>query len=198
MKKARGRPRQFDEDKVLQAAELVFWHKGFSETSLDDLADAMGMNRPSIYRAFGDKEAIYRKVLMKYSDKMEAAFDDTMQSDEDIRKRLAAFYNGALDVYTAGAQAKGCMVMSTAIVAATNHSGIQLDLLTVIRGLDKKLTERFKEAMESGQIASSVDAENRAAIAQSLLHSLSLRSRAGETRSQLIRMIESGVEIITA
>lgn len=198
MKKTRGRPRQFDESKVLQAAELVFWHKGFSETSLDDLADAMGMNRPSIYRAFGDKEAIYRQVLMKYSDKMEAAFNYTMHSEEDIRKRLASFYNGALDVYTAGDQAKGCMLMSTAIVAATNYSGIQLDLLTVIRGLDKKLTERFKAAMESGQIASSVDAESRAALAQGLLHSLSLRSRAGQARSQLICLIESGVEIITA
>ncbi|HIF33901.1 MAG TPA: TetR/AcrR family transcriptional regulator, partial [Planctomycetaceae bacterium] len=57
MKRTRGRPKQYDEDVVLHAAGEVFWTKGFNATSLDDLSVAMGMNRPSIYRAFGDKEA---------------------------------------------------------------------------------------------------------------------------------------------
>ena len=78
MKRSRGRPRQYDEETALRAAADVFWTKGFSATSLDDLSSAMGMNRPSIYRAFGDKEAIYRRALMQFAQGMEAAFAHTM------------------------------------------------------------------------------------------------------------------------
>ncbi len=198
MKRARGRPRQFDDDSVLQAAGQVFWTKGFSATSLDDLSVAMGMNRPSIYRAFGDKEAIYRKALMQFCQGMEAAFERTMLGEDDIRKALANFYREALATYTSGQQPKGCMVMSTAVAAATCHPEIQADLLNVIRGLDQKIAMRLEQAREVGQLGSSFDVIGRAAIAQSLLHSLSLRARAGETPSQLRRMIKSGVETIVS
>jgi AcrR family transcriptional regulator len=196
MKRARGRPRQYDEESALQAAGHVFWTKGFSATSLDDLSAAMGMNRPSIYRAFGDKEAVYRKALTQFCQGMEAAFERTMLAEDDIRKALTSFYLEATAVYTAGEQPKGCMVMSTAVAAAVCHPEIQADLLSVIQGLDRKIAMRFQQACEGGQLPSSFDCAGRAEIAQSLLHSLSLRARAGETPTKLRRMIRSGVEMI--
>lgn len=196
MKRARGRPREYDEGSALQAAGQVFWTKGFSATSLDDLASAMGMNRPSIYRAFGDKEAVYRKALMQFCQGMEAAFERTMLAEDDIGKALTSFYREALATYTSGEQPRGCMVMSTAVAAAACHPEIQAVLLTTIRGLDEKMTMRLQQASEAGQLGSSSDIVGRALIAQSLLHSLSLRARAGETQSQLRRMIKSGVRMI--
>ncbi|MGD8832374.1 MAG: TetR/AcrR family transcriptional regulator [Pseudomonadales bacterium] len=196
VKRARGRPRQYDEDSALQAAGEVFWVKGFSAASLDDLSAAMGMNRPSIYRAFGDKEAIYRKALLQFRRGMEAAFARTMLAESDIRKALARFYREALATYTSGQQPRGCMVMSTAVAAATCHPEIQADLLTVIRDLDHKIALRLEQARDAGQLEPSFDVIGRAAIAQSVLHSLSLRARAGETPSQLRKMIKNGVETI--
>ena len=196
MKRTRGRPRQYDEEVALQAAGEVFWTKGFSATSLDDLAAAMGMNRPSIYRAFGDKEAVYRKTLMQFCQGMEAAFERTMLAENDIRKALASFYREALAVYTSGEQPRGCLVMSTAVAAAACHPEIQADLLNVIRDLDQKIAKRLEQAREAGQLEASFDATGRAAVAQSLLHSLSLRARAGETPSRLRRMIKDGVETV--
>lgn len=198
MKKARGRPRKYDENEALEAAGQVFWHKGYSATSLDDLADAMGMNRPSIYRAFGDKESIYRQVLLRFCQQMESSYGQTMLGNEDIRLKLKKFYKLALNLYTDGDQGKGCLVMSTAVAAATCHPNIQSDLLNVIRGLDDKFTQQFQQAMDAAEIGSTISAEHRGAIAQSLLHSLSLRARAGELQSQLLRLIDSGVELITA
>jgi AcrR family transcriptional regulator len=194
--RTRGRPRQFDEELALEAAGQVFWTKGFSAASLDDLSAAMGMNRPSIYRAFGDKDAIYRKALMQFCQGMEAAFARTMLAEEDIRKALTRFYREALATYTAGEKPRGCMVMSTAVAAATCHAEIQADLLMIIRELDKKMTMRLQQAVDDGQLPSSFDAGGRAAIAQSLLHSLSLRARAGETQRQLRRIIKTGVEVV--
>ncbi len=198
MKRTRGRPRQYDEDVALQAAGEVFWTKGFSATSLDDLTVAMGMNRPSIYRAFGDKEAVYRKALMQFCQGMEAAFERTMLAEDDIRKALASFYQDALAVYTSGEQPKGCLVMGTAVAAAVCHPEIQADLLNVIRDLDQKIAKRLEQARDAGQLEASFDATGRAAVAQSLLHSLSLRARAGETPKRLRRMIEAGVETVVS
>jgi AcrR family transcriptional regulator len=198
LKRTRGRPRQYDEDSVLQAAGEVFWTKGFSAASLDDLSAAMGMNRPSIYRAFGDKEAIYRRALMQFCQGMEAAFARTMLAEDDIRKALASFYSEALETYTSGQQPRGCMVMSTAVAAATCHPEIQADLLNLVRDLDQKIAKRLEQACAAGQLESSFDVVGRAAVAQSLLHSLSLRARAGETPSQLKKLIRSGVETITS
>ena len=198
MKRTRGRPRQYDEGVALQAAGEVFWTKGFSATSLDDLTVAMGMNRPSIYRAFGDKEAVYRKALMQFCQGMEAAFERTMLAEDDIRKALASFYQDALAVYTSGEQPKGCLVMGTAVAAAVCHPEIQADLLNVIRDLDQKIAKRLEQARDAGQLEASFDATGRAAVAQSLLHSLSLRARAGETPKRLRRMIEAGVETVVS
>jgi AcrR family transcriptional regulator len=198
MKRTRGRPRKYDEDVALQAAGEVFWTKGFSATSLDDLSAAMGMNRPSIYRAFGDKEAIYRKALMQFGQGMEAAFASTMLAEDDIRKALTGFYRAALAVYTSGEQPKGCLVMSTAVAAAACHPEIQADLLGVIRDLDQKFAKRLAQAREAGQLDASFDAAGRAIIAQSLLHSLSLRARAGETPGRLRQMIKVGVETVVS
>jgi len=66
MIKKRGRPQKYNSDEALDKAILVFWSKGFTATSLDDLANAMNMNRPSIYNAFGDKESVYRQAFSRF------------------------------------------------------------------------------------------------------------------------------------
>ncbi len=198
MTNSRGRPRTFNEEKVLKAAEQVFWKKGFSDTSLDDLVGAMGINRPSIYRAFGSKEDIYRRLLQNFADKMEAVFIETMGSDGNIRDRLIAFYQNALTVYSGGGIAKGCMVMSTAVTVAPCNSAIQEDLMAIIQFVDEKLAEQFQIAIDSGHISATPNGKSRGMLAQSLLHSLSLRARAGQSPSQLQPLIETGVALLTS
>ena len=196
MKRTRGRPRLFDEAEVVEAAGRVFWRKGFSATSLDDLAAAMDMNRPSIYGAFGDKEALYRRALSQFASRMEAAMQQTLFAKSDVRNALTAFLQQALSVYTSGAQPQGCLVMSTAVSAAVVHPDVQSDLLGVIQAIDRGMRARLEQAIADGQLPSHFDAPGRATVAQSLLHSLSLRARAGESKANLRRLIRSGVEAV--
>ena len=196
MKRARGRPRQYEEEQALEAAAQVFWTKGFRATSLDDLSAAMGMNRPSIYNAFGNKEAVYRKALRQFGQGMEAAFDQTMLAENDIRVALTSFYSAALAAYVAGDQPRGCMVMSTAVTAATCHPEIQADLLAVVRELDRKIDQRLRQAVAEGQLSSSFDTTSRAVMAQAVLHTLSLRARAGESERRLRAIVRTGVELV--
>lgn len=192
----RGRPRKFDEQAALQAALDVFWTKGLSATSLDDLGLAMEMNRPSIYRAFGDKETIYRSAIAQFSSGMEEAFEQTMEAEDDIKVALSKFYLSALGIYTAGEAPRGCMVMSTAVTAATLHPEIQTDLLGLIHHLDKKIAQRFAVAQSKGQLDSEINVQDLASFAQGLLHSLSLRARAGDSIKKLRRMVKSGVTLL--
>ena len=199
MSQTRGRPRKFDETEVLEAALNVFWLKGYDAASLDDLAKAMGMNRPSIYRAFGDKEAIFLKTMEVFAQKLEMGFGLTMVGDDDIRTRLKAFLSMALDVYTGGDMAKGCLIMSTAITAAPENPKIRELLLSIIRFIDEKMAEAFVQAEALGQLdCGSISASSRSALAQSVLHSLALRARAGDDKALLINMIDDGVHMLTA
>ena len=196
MKRPRGRPRQYEEDQALEAASQVFWTKGFHATSLDDLAAAMEMNRPSIYNAFGNKEAVYRRALRQFGKGMEAAFERTMLAEDDIHAALTSFYRAALAAYTAGDPGKGCLVMSTAVTAATCHPEIRCDLLDVIRELDQKMAQRLQQAIDDGQLPPSFDKTGRAAVAQGILHTLSLRARAGDSQRRLQRIVKTGVELV--
>ncbi|HIG40289.1 MAG TPA: TetR/AcrR family transcriptional regulator [Gammaproteobacteria bacterium] len=198
LKRSRGRPRKFDEDTALEAARDVFWANGFSATSLDDLADAMEMNRPSIYRAFGDKETLYRSALAQFSSQMKSAMQETLFAESDLRKGLQGFYQIALEIYLSGSQSKGCLVMSTAVSVAVCHAEIREDLLSIIKIIDKGFEQRLQFAIDEGQLPQDFDATARAAIAQSILHSLSLRARAGESRRSLNRLLKAGVETVVS
>ena len=109
MKRSRGRPRKFDAEQALGNALLVFWTNGFTGTSLDQLAEAMEMKRPSIYNAFGDKEALYRAALNAFRSGLEDGLEELSEAG-DIEQALMRFFSRALDVYTAGETPMGCFI----------------------------------------------------------------------------------------
>lgn len=192
----RGRPKLYDTEEALKAAGAVFWAKGFSGTSLDDLSDAMGMNRPSIYRAFGDKEDIYRQALNQFAAMMDVALTQTLLNEEDISKGLKKFYTKALDVYSSNDVPLGCMLWSTAPAATLVHSEVQSDLLNAIKHIDGMILRRLKLAAEEGQISKNVDITSLAKMIQALLHSISIRVRAGESVASLRRFIDKAIVIL--
>ena len=193
MKAKRGRPKLYDEDSALLAAGAVFWTQGYSGTSLDDLSEAMGMNRPSIYRAFGDKQAIYRKALEQFCAQLEQGFANTMLAHSDIRHGLTVFYVEALKVYTGGPDARGCMVMCTAPAVAISHPEVRADLLAIVQQLDQKFADRIETAIAHGQIAHVDDVSVLSQIVQAVLHSLAIRSRAGQSKASLKKMASVAV-----
>src|SRR5690242_2106841 len=89
-RKAAGRPRSFDADKALDAAMQIFWHKGYEGASLSDLTEAMGINRPSLYAAFGDKESLFRKALARYAEGPNAYIGEALAapSARQVAERL--------------------------------------------------------------------------------------------------------------
>ena len=192
----RGRPRQFDHVAVLTSALQIFWRQGYAATTIDSLAAAMGLNKPSLYNAYGDKQAIYRQALAAFSAQVENEVNTALSSSADIRKALQCFYQGAIAVYCAESPALGCFAICTATTEAVAHTDIQDDLKTIIARLDALLAARFATARAAGQIASHHKPLDLARMTQAVLHSLAVRSRAGESRAALTQLANQAIALL--
>src|ERR1041384_1088527 len=95
LKRPRGRPRAYEPDQALARAMDAFWEGGYAGTSLDTLADKMGMNRPSLYAAFGDKEQLYLKALERYGEGSRAFVKGAFEADQPLAKALMQVYTAA-------------------------------------------------------------------------------------------------------
>jgi AcrR family transcriptional regulator len=191
---ARGRPRKFDETKALTGAMHLFWEKGLSATSLDDLAIAMDMRRPSIYNAFGNKEDIYRKSLMLFCGQLDRALEETLESSFSIREGLIAFFNQAIEAYCGNNPPMGCLMICTAPSVSLSHPEVGRDLVGLIQRLDKGFTKRLERAEGEGEIAGDQKLVLTAKMLQAILQTLAIRARTGESSSALRKLARFGVE----
>src|SRR3954469_15555132 len=116
----RGRPRSFDADEVLEKARGVFWTLGYAAASLDDIAAATGLNRPSLYAAFGDKHALYMAALTRTRAGATAAMRAMMGTEGPLRTVLAKLFDAALESYVAGDAQRGCFIIGTAVTQAVD------------------------------------------------------------------------------
>src|SRR5580700_7087548 len=142
--KRRGRPRAYQPDVALGKALDLFRKDGFAGTSLDDLSTATGMNRPSLYGAFGDKRELYIKSYQRYRDDARAAMIDIFREELPIRKRLERIYAVALDIYLSGESPRGCFTVMTAASEAVADPQIRGMVLEGFSELDKAFARCFR------------------------------------------------------
>lgn len=178
----RGRPRKFDKDTALDQAMLLFWQKGFSATSLDDLGNAMSMNRPSIYNAFGNKESIYRQSLHKFCGRLDEGIRLCLAEQDDLKAGLNKFFHEALDIYCATEPGMGCLMICTAPAEALNDEKVKEDLHSLIKRVDKALETNISRAIKNSQLVADANPRLWATHIQATLHSIALRARAGESK----------------
>ncbi|MCW8278116.1 TetR/AcrR family transcriptional regulator [Pseudomonas sp. PCH199] len=196
--KGRGRPRAYDPETALQQALGVFWSTGYSGASLDSIATAAGMNRPSLYAAFGDKHALYIKALEQYWEFAAADMQAALTDNElPLRDALLRFYEGQLSIYYSGeGSARGCFAIGTATTEAVEDPEIREVLSDRLSRLDADLEVRLRMAIDTGELKSDVDAGALAVLASSLLHSISIRARAGKPREELSELARNAVNVI--
>jgi TetR/AcrR family transcriptional regulator, copper-responsive repressor len=193
----RGRPRQYDPDRALADAAKAFWKNGYAGTSLDDLVAATGMNRPSLYAAFGDKGDLYLKTLERYQKKSRAKSIELLADNPPLRVFLTRFYDGALEIYRAGGnEARGCYSISTAPAQATVDPAVRAFLSDSIRGTDAFLAGLIGKARDRGEIAAHADSQALAQIATATLHTIAVRSRVGAPRKELAALAAAAIDLI--
>jgi TetR/AcrR family transcriptional regulator, copper-responsive repressor len=190
----RGRPRTFDEERMLDALLDTFWTKGFGGASLDDLAAAAGVKRQSLYLAFGDKESMYLKAMARFAGWLEVAFAQTLSPDRPLAEGLRDVYLRGLEIYLSGeAGPRGCFVLCTAPVEATTAPAVRGALADLLGRIDSAFERRFDAAVAAGEIAAVPGPAALARLAAATLHSLAVRARAGADRAELEAFIAGAV-----
>jgi len=194
--KRRGRPRAYQPDVALGKALDLFRKGGFSATSLDDLSAATGMNRPSLYGAFGDKRELYIKSYQRYRDDARAAMLDIFRQEMPIRKRLQRIYAIALDIYLEGESPRGCFTVMTAASEAVADPGIRAMVLDGFSELDKAFAACFRLAKDKGEIAATSDPRVLAQLASATIHTVAIRARAGVPRKELEAIVKGALDVM--
>src|SRR3954452_3756682 len=182
--KRRGRPRAYDPDEALKRAAATFWKAGYAGTSLDDLVEATGMNRPSLYAAFGDKREIYLKTLDYYMQESRTLARAALAGDPPLRVFLKRFYDKALDLYF-GDGPRGCYTVGTAATVAAVDDDVRKFLADRVRNADDFLRRQIEQGQARGDVARDPDRPALAYLATATLHTLAIRSRAGIPRKEL-------------
>jgi AcrR family transcriptional regulator len=195
--KRRGRPRAYEPDVALAKALDLFRKDGFAATSLDDLSAATGMNRPSLYGAFGDKRELYIKSYQRYRDDARAAMIDIFRNEQPIRERLARIYAIALDVYLSGESGpRGCFTVMTAASEAVSDPQIRAMVLEGFVELDKAFTACFRLAKEKGELPATADPEVLAQMASATIHTIAIRARARVPRKELEAIVKGTIDLM--
>ncbi len=193
----RGRPRAYDPEVALAQATAAFWRSGQAGTSLDDIAAATGMNRPSLYAAFGDKRALYLKALEGYWALSLAALREPLALDLPLAEALMRVYDGALAIYFSGEDATlGCFVVGTAVTDAVADSDIRQSLAAGIQSFDAGFEARFRAAIGKGELPAGADPAALAVLASATLHSIAIRARAGVPRAALRDIARKAVAVM--
>lgn len=189
----RGRPRSFDPDAVLEKARAVFWDLGYAATSLDDIARATGLNRPSLYGAFGDKHALYLAALARSRDEALLALDRALAAEKPLRKVMAFVLERSIDLYRAGPMGqRGCFVVGTAVTQSVEDPQVRDLVAGFIASTEAAFRARF-EAEPDGALALGLDPGTAAVIAAAALHTLSIRARTGAGEAELKRVAKAAL-----
>jgi TetR/AcrR family transcriptional regulator, copper-responsive repressor len=196
-KRPPGRPRAYDPEVALRRARDAFSDCGFSGTSLDDLSEFTGMNRPSLYAAFGDKEALYLKTLQDYLDTRRILLGQVLAGGRPVRESLGALFRGVIDQFLQGSRgARGCYLVGTAATEAVTNPRVRQILSASLSDLDRTFRQAFAAARESGELAREADPAALAVAATSLVYSLALRARAGQPRAALQQVADATLELL--
>ena len=195
--KRRGRPRAFDSGVALKQAQDAFRDTGFSATSLDDLSAAMGINRPSLYGAFGDKRELFIAAYQQYRSDMAELFAPAFDPKLTLRASLRRIFDIAIGVYVSGLNGpRGCFSVMTAASEAMADDDIRDLVQKAMIGTDRLLAERCRLAKARGEIAADADCDALARLASAALQSIALRARARLPRAELETLARGAVDLI--
>ena len=179
VKRPRGRPRGFDPEAALKAASERFRAFGYAATSLDDLAAATGLARPSLYAAFGDKKALYLAALARTHRRLEATFDALEAAALPRNLLLPTIFASTIDLYLTGEIGPGgCIAVNTASAESVADPEIRAALLAFLAMEDARMARVLAAAGFARP-------EAAARIVMSVIHSLAVRTRAGTPRAEM-------------
>ncbi|MEK7015729.1 TetR/AcrR family transcriptional regulator [Bacillus sp. FSL R9-9410] len=164
-----ARTREFDEDQVLDAAMQLFWEKGYEATSLSDLTSRMGIQRPSIYSAFGDKKELFEAALRRYTMSRASDTRTRLQSHSSVKEAFSIFFADVVNEEYAEDLSKGCFCINTMVELAPHDERFEILTREHQMYLAVIFQETIERGIQSGELEVNTDAKS---LAQALIVAL--------------------------
>jgi AcrR family transcriptional regulator len=190
----KGRPREFCTEAALAAALRVFWSKGFEGASLTELTEAMGITRPSLYAAFGNKEALFRRALDLYEREKLAYIQEALKAPT-ARQVAEQLLRGALDSMCSDCEPRGCLRVISSVACGTEAESVREEVITRRASSQGAVIARFERAKLEGDLPPSISAEDLATYLSTLLQGIAVQAGAGVPRAQLDRLVETSLSL---
>jgi AcrR family transcriptional regulator len=190
-----GRPRSFDIEGALDRALRVFWRKGYEGASLSDLTKAVGVSRPSLYAAFGDKEALFRKALDRYLNGP-AAYTQEALKEATARAVVERLLRGAADLNTAPRNPGGCLTVQGALACAEAGDSIRQELAAYRAAGEGALRRRFQRAKSEGDLPATVNPADLARYVATIVYGMAVQAAGGASRDKLQHVVEMALRTL--
>jgi AcrR family transcriptional regulator len=190
----RGRPRSFDERDALEKAIQVFWSKGYDGVTIDDLVAGMGVGRPSLYAVFGDKRAIFLRVIKAYAEKKGALAAKALLSPHKLRDSISGLLRYAVESATEKGSARGCLMVCVAPLV--NDAEVQRFLQSAVAGGAALVERRFRDGICAGDIPPDFPVAVRAIQVADFARGLTMRARIGTPRKTLLKDAEEAADLV--
>lgn len=186
--RGKGRPRSFDRDQALRKALEVFWTRGYGPATVAELCAAMGINPPSLYAAFGNKDALFLEALRHYEETYWAAPWKDFDDEPDLRRGLERFLCEAASILSSRDVPCGCLVVQNSGSVATESDEVRGALRSLRKASKASFLARFEHARAVGDLPPDADVEALAAAFAAVLQGLSAQARDGAPREELERI----------
>ena len=180
----RGRPRAFDTEEALDRAMRVFWSKGYEGASLADLTEAMGINRPSLYAAFGDKEALFRQAIDRY-DEMQATYVRTALEAPTARACVEQLLSGAADFQTDPRTPAGCLQVQGALACGDGAEVARKELERRRAAGEALVRRRLERARSEGDLPSRANPADLGRYVVTVVRGMAVQAAGGASRAEL-------------
>lgn len=187
-----GRNREFDVDQALDAALCVFWRKGYEGVSYTDLTQATGVERPALYSAFGNKEALFRRVLARYYEHYLDFFPAALELPTS-REVVAHILRSAAELHTRYPDRRGCLGVHGALAGSDDAEPIRRALIDARAEGEASLRDRLERAKQEGDLPETANAAALAAFVLAVLHGMAVQAKAGFSRDMLEAVAEQAL-----
>lgn len=189
LKRTRGRPRNFDKDEALKIALDLFRKKGFDNTSIGDLTEALHVNKPSLYAAFGNKEELFSAILKAYISGPASYFFEVF-NEATTKGLVRSLLTKSIEILFYSEHPHGCLIVMSTASEELQKVGIQQSLVASLKEHQHKLIERFERARAEGELKKEVDPVRLALYVVTLHKGLSLQAVNGSSKQEMLGLVE--------
>jgi len=189
-----GRPRSFNPDEALDLARDVFWRKGFQSTTLDDITAATGLAKPSLYAAFGDKNALFLKVLDRYHGRIVSGAERVLNEGPSARDAIERWLAGFIPFCSGARGSRGCLSINTAADGASEQKQVRTRIERFKRKLEELLRKRLRA--DRAQFSDGFDPDSAARTIMAIYFGLMIMAKDAPDAARVRATLNQAIKLL--